>query len=306
MPWEIVSDNAEVLAIHAALLPTDEILYFGGDEHSLDQHNAGQIDNTRLVNVADYQSITTLPSPTTDVFCSGHAFLGDGRLIVGGGTEQWGANDPNHAHRLNFGGHRACWVYDTQERTWIRVADMNVQPRRDRGGGRWYPTLITLADGKVLAVFGHPSRTDRRHRNDTPERYDPASNLWELLPAIAQDVPNPLAGGPLLNYPRLHLLPNGQVFFATPVNGNRFYDTDLGGFVGPTITAPSESPYQDWFVTSALLPLLSGDGYTPRVLICGAVQPYRIDLGVTSPAWQPAGTRTGSAAGRVRLNICSA
>src|SRR3712207_6625587 len=97
MPWEIIANNSEVLAIHAALLPTNEILYFGGDEHSQAQHNAGQIDNTRLFNLTD-GSITTLPSPTTDVFCSGHAFLGDGRLLVGGGTEQWGAGDPNHPH----------------------------------------------------------------------------------------------------------------------------------------------------------------------------------------------------------------
>jgi hypothetical protein len=32
MPWEVVSGDSQVLAIHAAPLPTNEILYFGGDE----------------------------------------------------------------------------------------------------------------------------------------------------------------------------------------------------------------------------------------------------------------------------------
>src|SRR3712207_8811293 len=54
--------------------------------------------------------------------------------------------------------------YTTLFRSWTSVADMNVQPGRDQGGGRWYPTLLTLATGKVLAVFGHPSRRDTRHR----------------------------------------------------------------------------------------------------------------------------------------------
>ena len=39
MPWNIAVANSEVLAIHAALLPTNEILYFGGDEH---QHGSAR------------------------------------------------------------------------------------------------------------------------------------------------------------------------------------------------------------------------------------------------------------------------
>jgi Domain of unknown function (DUF1929) len=305
MPWEVVSDDSQVLAIHAALLPTHEILYFGGDEHSQAQHNAGEIDNTRLFNIAD-GSIVVQRSPTTDIFCSGHAFLGDGRLLIGGGTEQWGAADPGHAHGLNFGGHRACWIYETDARAWSRAADMNFQPGRATGGGRWYPTLITLASGSVLAVFGHPSRSDTRHRNDTPEVYDPNSNVWALLPSIGEDVPDPLAGGPLLNYPRLHLLRSGRVFFATPMNTNRLYDPASGLFEDePVISRPVESLYQGWFGTSVLLPLLPSDGYTPRVLICGDRQPYQINLGVDSPAWRNAGLRTGAAAGRVRQNFCA-
>jgi hypothetical protein len=122
-------------------------------------------------------SITTVRSPTTDVFCSGHAFLGDGRLLVGGGIEEWGHEpDPDHPHGGNFGGQRACWIYETNVRGWSRAADMNFQPGRATGGGRWYPTLITLASGRVLAVFGHPSQSDFRHRNNTPEIYNPRSN----------------------------------------------------------------------------------------------------------------------------------
>ena len=53
LPWNIAVANSEVLAIHAALLPTNEILYFGGDEHSMDQQDAGNIDHTRIFRLTD-------------------------------------------------------------------------------------------------------------------------------------------------------------------------------------------------------------------------------------------------------------
>jgi hypothetical protein len=36
------------------------------------------------------------------------------------------------------------------------------QGNPNKGGGRWYPTLITLADGETLAISGHPSKDDLR------------------------------------------------------------------------------------------------------------------------------------------------
>jgi Domain of unknown function (DUF1929) len=300
-PWQIVSTNSQVLAIHAALMPTNDILYFGGDEHSQAQHNRNEIDNTRLFNVSS-GAIITLTSPTTDVFCSGHAFIADGRLLVAGGTETWSgvAGEHGHGQAGHFTGHRVCWVYDFRNRAWNRVADMRPQAgfeATNEGGGRWYPTLLTLTDGQVLAVSGHPSRTDRRHTNTSPERYSPGTNWWRVI--TTQEVDSPY-------YPRLHLLPSGNIFFASPVGGaNRIYNPATGEFVGPAIALPGDGLYNGWGATSVLLPLLPSDGYTPHILVCGASQPRRINLGEVSPSWQNAGTRTGAAAGRVRENLCA-
>ena len=35
---------AQVIAIHAALLPTGKILYFGGDQHDPGTHHLGMVD----------------------------------------------------------------------------------------------------------------------------------------------------------------------------------------------------------------------------------------------------------------------
>jgi hypothetical protein len=307
MPWVLGPDDAGILAVHAALLSTNEILYFGGDQHDEAAHKASNIDHTRIDHTRIFHvmsgTITRVSSPTTDVFCSGHAFLGDGRLLVGGGTEQWGTNPESpaagaHGHELNFGGHRACWIFDPATHRWTQVATM--------GGGRWYPTLLTLPSGDVLAVFGHPSRTgSSQHRNNTPELYSPSQNTWRQLDEIAAEDFDEFR--PLF-YPRLDVLPSGNVFFATPVPlavpggqpySNRLYDPQTEQFVGPIpiIDPPGGALYQRWSATSVLLPLLPADGYRPRVMVCGDEQRFRIDLGPppagTVTAWQQAGNRTG-------------
>jgi len=116
--------------------------------------------------------------PTTDAFCGGQSFLSDGRLLVGGGTFGW-ANDHGGIHAEHYDGERACWMYLPRLKRWLRVKDLGFQPGSNSiGGGRWYPTLVTLGNGEVFAVGGHPSAddlyppdpADKRHNNNTPER----------------------------------------------------------------------------------------------------------------------------------------
>lgn len=305
MPWEIVSNNSEILAIHAALLPTNQVLMFGGSEHNAAQNQSGNpadLDNTRLFNLGGSPLIETIGSPNTDVFCSGHAFLADGRLLVGGGTKEWGGDHEGHGHQLNFLGEHGCWIYQPRARTWRRVRDFNFEPGRAVGGGRWYPTLLTLANGEVLAVAGHPFQTDSRHNNDSPERYSPGGDTWSLLTAERLD-----AGERSRYYPRFHLLPDGNVFFVSPVSGAcRVYNPFTGLTVGATIPSAGGGRYDNsWDFPSVLLPLLPTDGYKPRVMICGDTNAKKIDLSLASPTWQNTAARTGTAAGKQRRFACS-
>lgn len=299
MPWDLVPDS-QILAVHAALLPTGQVLYFGGDQHYAGGLTSGAIDNTRLFNPTG-NAITPVTFPAgsaTDIFCSSHAYLPDGRLLVGGGTAQWGTGgDPNHPHGLNFGGERGCWLFEPRAGRWRRVADLNVEPGQPDGGGRWYPTLLALANGDVIAFSGHPHRDDSRHNNDTPERYSPGSNVWSLLSATSVYV---------AFYPRVHLLRDGRIFLATPLDGaNRIYDPNAPALDPLTITAPTDPIYQAWDGTSVLLPLLPGDGYTERVLLADGVTPRRLNVRSAAPTWQATAPRTGAAAGRLRQYGCA-
>ena len=196
MPWGTLI-NSEILAIHAALVPTvngdGEIIYFGGDQHFRDFNQTNNIDAARRYNCRTGQ-IDTVHAPTSDVFCSGHALLADGRLLIGGGTEDFPADAGGPHHNLHFTGHRRSWIYSPWLASFAEIASMRPEPgmeSADTGGGRWYPTLVTLATGEVLAIKGHPKGNDTRHNNNTPERYRPVTNSWVLLPPLGDEAAAP-------------------------------------------------------------------------------------------------------------------
>ena len=133
MGWRVFPTGAQVLAVHAALLHTGQILYFGGDEHDAGQNDRDQIDHTRLFDCASL-TVSVVGSPTSDLFCSGHAFLMDGRLLVAGGTEDFPTDQGPHAP--HFPGLRDASIFEPWSRRWIPVASMNPEPGRTTGGGR--------------------------------------------------------------------------------------------------------------------------------------------------------------------------
>lgn len=301
-PWVVVA-NSRDMAVHAALLPTGKVLYFGGydvfDTHLYDTHTA-QVTDLPEFAPAEGQR------PWTNIFCGGHAWLPDGRLLVGGGMlrdldeEEGGPPEEQHGHGgMRGGGERGSWVFDYRRSAWSPTADLNLDPDGNpNSGGRWYPTLITLHDGRVLAVGGHPDRREDfegRHNNNLPERYSAATGAWTLL-STETETPSYTTDG----YSRLHLLPGGDVFFSTVSNGlNRFFDAHADAFGGEAFGPQDDSFYHKGGgdsdqgnlsgTTSVLLPLLRGDGYQARVMVCGGAQPERTDL---ADGWHPTGARS--------------
>jgi hypothetical protein len=178
MRWVVLGSNSQILAVHAALVATPAktgvILYFSGDEHDQGQHDSGNIDHSRLYNCGTGNISNPGSPPGTDLFCCSHALRADGRLLTAGGTDAFpGGGGIHHEH---FPGVRDAWSFNPSTRSWTRVASMNPEPGRTVGGGRWYPTLVTLADGRVLAMAGHPKADDSRHDNYSPEVYSSPSN----------------------------------------------------------------------------------------------------------------------------------
>lgn len=156
--------KANVLAVHAALLPTGNILFWGGSQN--DPKRRLGLDNYRLYNT-DTGEITKVSGPSIDHFCSGHSVGGNGGLVVAGGTEFYGKDDEtwiddlkNHKAMGHFTGPSEVWFYDAFTPAWNRNATLMNQ-------GRWYPSLIGVNDYyDMIALSGHPGNNDVPHRND--------------------------------------------------------------------------------------------------------------------------------------------
>jgi len=157
-----------------------------------------------------------LPLPNTagdgvndgDLFCSDQVQLVDGRVLAAGGTDWY--NDPS-VPGTDFGvaelaGLKNARIFDPKTSQWTQSGTMNF--------ARWYPSLVTLPDGKVLVASGvskllkplypnHPFDSGTNVKQ--LEVYDPATGQWTALPESAN------RSLPL--FPRLHLLPNGQIYY---------------------------------------------------------------------------------------------
>lgn len=322
-PWEVIGDG-EIRAIHAGLMHTGEIMYFGGSSAT----QGAYVFDPRSEVVTQIPP-TIVPSeegdgddelPNTNMFCAEHAHLANGKLLVAGGQlNEPPPNEDFHGHGgMSGGGDPACYTYEPVGRVWERVARLSPVPGGGpTSGGRWYPTLTTLFDNQVICVAGHPDfredytppaeegededQVGRRHTNNTPERYTPWQDTWTLLLAETTAI----RSNEFHLYPRQFLTNGGQIFFATQIKGaNRFFDPYAGTFFDAEIGLPSDGIYHEGSRASAvLLPLLPQNGYRSRVMISGGVDPFVIDLGTdheewesdswNPPSWQQAGTRTG-------------
>ena len=128
-----------------------------------------------------------------DMFCNGMVMLPDGRLFVVGGNLRY---DP-------FYGERRSAAYDPATGTFSDLSMM--------AHGRWYPTVTMLGDGRVMAFSG------------TKETGGTNTSVEIYTPGVGWSPEYPAGWTPPL-YPRMHLLPDGRVFYAGSGIASRFFD----------------------------------------------------------------------------------
>jgi len=249
--WQTLPTTMPINPVHVALLRTGKVLVVSGSGNvpSNTNYQAGIWDPAT-------DTVTTQPL-AWDMFCNGMVILPDGRPFVVGGTL---AYDPFH-------GYAKTAAYDPSTGQFSDLETM--------AHGRWYPTATTLGDGTVMAFSG---LDESGPTNTSVEIYTAGSGWSQEYPAVWTP--------PL--YPRLHLLPNGTVFYSGPTNGSMLFDptTHAWSFVASANYSSGRT-----YGSSVLLPLTSANGYRPRVMIFGGGNPATatteiIDLSAASPTWQ--------------------
>ncbi len=234
--WSAPFPTPEVL-VHLSLLPTGKVLAWG-------EFKPPQIWDPAT------GSYTPVPSPI-NVFCSGHTFLGDGRLLVAGG------------HLGRDRGFPDISIFDPFTESWSRAPPM---PR-----GRWYATSTTLGDGDVLIIGGR----------DELSEWVREPELW--TPGGQRSLSG--AGRGLPYYPRTFLMPDGRIFYAGSQLGSKFLDPSGTGHwtLGPQQLYPSARSYGAAVVYDEGKILYAGGGLTTNTAEI-------IDLNFAAPAWQWTGS----------------
>jgi hypothetical protein len=293
-----VAAKFRINAIHAALLYTGKVLIVAGSGNNEGNFDAGHFESI-IWNPAN-NTFKKIPTPY-DMFCGGHTFLPDGKLLIAGGTaryevlapqvkqaagvmiiqdespngspftlpagtqlrsstgamyvttvavtvkpatkrigrhvvtvtpssvETWvhalakgkGSDVTNLTHftvvgdfpvpqaqrnlfgltntlnmdQQDFWGSNKSYIFNPATETYQRVSNLNL--------ARWYPSLVGLANGKVLAVSGLGEFG--QIINGQTEEYTPATQKWTLTPKLTRVFPT---------YPALFLMPDGNLFFS--------------------------------------------------------------------------------------------
>jgi hypothetical protein len=222
--WNVLPFHSGVLAVHAALLPQGKVLFFAGSGSSgirFKSHDFGNMAtgvftsvvwDPKAVPPANFFHPQTLIAPNQrpfDFFCGADTFLADGRLLSAGGT----------GHYNPFTGRNDACIFNLATEQWSFVASM--------AHGRWYPSLITLGDGRALIATGLTEDLTNPH-NNTMEIYDPAANNWHAL-----HFDGGFPGLPL--YAHIFLMADGRIVF----DGGRMDD---GLQVDPCIIDLTHNP----------------------------------------------------------------
>jgi Domain of unknown function (DUF1929)/Glyoxal oxidase N-terminus len=276
--WRTLTGLMPINPVHVALLHNGKVLVVAGSGNCAP--GAAGCPTGAPYGPSNANSGAALYDPGTntftqfnvswDMFCNGMVVLPDGRALINGGTLQY---DPFH-------GETRSAVFDPSTNTFTNVQTM--------AHGRWYPTVTTLGDGRIMTFSG---LTETGATSTTVEFYTPGTGWSQEFGA----------GWTPPLYPRMHLLPNGKVFYSGAGATSRLFDpvAHTWSVSDTTVFGGSRN-----YGTSVLLPLTPENNYRPRVMIMGGGNPATnttetIDLGAPSPAWQSGPNMSG---GRIEMD----
>ncbi|CAI7980197.1 Galactose oxidase [Frankia sp. Hr75.2] len=191
--WDIVADPGS-RSIHAALLRTGKILLLAGSGNDQASFDAKRFETLLWDPVANtFEQVYT----PWDVFCAGQAFLPSGELLIAGGTKKYEvlAQDSPDGKKQEYQGLKDSYTFNPQTERYEKTGDLQF--------ARWYPTLVTLASGQVVAVSGLNEKGDIDPGNT--EWFDQASRTWNHNEGLVKEFPT---------YPSLLLAGDGRLFFS--------------------------------------------------------------------------------------------
>ena len=141
--WNTLPYLMPINPVHAALLSNGKVLVVAGSGNCPPSQSGcpsgppyGPANNSGALLWDPVAGSITQFSLSWDMFCNGMVLLQDGRALIDSGTIQY---DPFH-------GQPKVAVFDPATNLFTDIQNM--------AHGRWYPTVLTLGDGRVMAFSG--------------------------------------------------------------------------------------------------------------------------------------------------------
>ncbi|HEU5294937.1 MAG TPA: carbohydrate-binding domain-containing protein [Burkholderiaceae bacterium] len=283
-----------LIPLHAALLPDGRVLSYGTDERG---QQGGQFSYAvwdPTLGTASDSHLLLANTTGTDTFCSGQIIVPrTGEVLLTGGDRTINGTRNFANSDVNF--------FDYLTNAMRKSAQSMARPR-------WYPTVTTLNDGRVLITGGRDATPTTA--NATPELYDPATG-WRILTGATN---NAAYGTDNWYYPRTWSAPDGRVFVAA-IGGRTFFVNPAGsGSISETPLTLAAGGY--WYPAvmyqpgrilsvrqSARVQTLDLNGATPTAAMTGALSQDRVWSSATVMADGGVLVSGGSTADNKAVNV---
>lgn len=223
--------DLDMVAIHAVLLASGEVLFFAGDE--TDYNNMAKAETRRWDPISARFETPSFPNPR-NLFCGGQCVLPDGRVLAAGG-HAFQFPDFNQPGDIRHQGcDRDIHVYSRATDSWSRFPSMLTS--------RWYPTCVLLPNGRVLIVSGYMTGVPPNPAASPIPLVNPSFDLFDPTTGTLNTAQNRPFLSPVSDnldlYPFLKVLPGGALFVHTRDRSRLFFadSTPAGGALGVTLS----------------------------------------------------------------------
>lgn len=273
--WTVSPKHLGVTGVHAIVLPTGNVLFFSYASSARENNLDSGV--SELWNPDTGPVLGSRREISRNLFCAGHCWLGNGRLLVAGGQSNnfpvWGSPPPGV-----WGADHDLHTYNPQTNSWTRHADMPA--------GRYYPTCATLATGDAFIASGAAVRgLGGNFPNDDYEIFRQHTNT--VGPKLRF---RPLDTAYLhhAEYPFVHLLPGGSsqgLLWVFSWAEARLFDVAKGAFRAKSFPSgtgePRTYPHQG---ASVLLPIRADAPHKAKILVLGGSRREGHDAPATNSA----------------------
>ena len=248
--------------MHAGLMENGRVIFLD----KVENYAQIKLPDGQFAYSAEYDPVANKVVPLqykSNAFCSGGAFLPDGRWVSIGGNAPLDS-DPTVGD--GFSGvrflQRSATDASLNGKNWVED-----QSKFKLNSPRWYASVQTMPDGTLFVASGSKTGLDPTNKTNNNPSYEilsaqgvsiSGSTIWPLLDK----------NQPIYMYPFLHLLNNGNIF-AFVSKSAEIFNVATGKTVKALPDLPGDTRTYPNTGGSVLLPLSSANGYAPDIIICG-------------------------------------